>query len=210
MRPVVTLSAGALALAISLGITACGSSSTQTITPGSGTTAATSTTGPTATTGLTPTTATTATAITAPGGAGGSAFSTGPVPAVTGGTDLAQAPTLAAGGGAPPTQLTGQDLVTGTGPAASDTSTVTVQYVGALYDTGKVFDASWPPTGKGPTSFPLSQVIPGFKNTITGMKIGGRREVVIPPSLAYGAAGRPPTIPPSSTLVFVIDLLGVS
>jgi len=198
MRPVVTLSAGAVALAISLGLTACGSSSTQTISAGTGTTAAT--------TG----TAATATSTTAPGGAGGSAFSTGPVPAVTGGKDLTQAPTLAAGGGAPPTQLTGQDLVTGTGPAASDTSTVKVQYVGALYDTGKVFDASWPPTGNGPTSFALSQVIPGFKNTITGMKVGGRREVVIPPSLAYGAAGRPPTIPPSSTLVFVIDLLGVS
>jgi FKBP-type peptidyl-prolyl cis-trans isomerase len=91
---------------------------------------------------------------------------------------------------------------------AGASNTVKVQYVGALYTTGKVFDASW--TDSGPTSFPLSGVIPGFKDAIIGMKVGGRREIVIPPAFGYGAAGQPPTIPGNATLVFVIDLLGVS
>jgi peptidylprolyl isomerase len=83
-----------------------------------------------------------------------------------------------------------------------------VQYVGALYTTGKVFDASW--TDSGPASFPVGGVVPGFRDALLGMKVGGRREVVIPPELGYGAAGYPPAIPPNATLVFVIDLLGIS
>jgi peptidylprolyl isomerase len=85
---------------------------------------------------------------------------------------------------------------------------VQVQYVGALYDTGKVFDASW--TDNGPATFPLNGVIAGFKDAIIGMKVGGRREIVIPPAEGYGAAGSPPAIPANATLVFVIDLLGVA
>lgn len=135
-------------------------------------------------------------------------FAAGPVPAVGGATDMAKEPTIAAGTGTPPTKLTGKDLVVGTGPVAGPNATVRVQYVGALYSTGKVFDASW--TDNGPATFPLSEVVPGFKDAIIGMHIGGRREVVIPPALGYGAAGSPPVIPPNATLVFVIDLLGVS
>ncbi|HET9731757.1 MAG TPA: FKBP-type peptidyl-prolyl cis-trans isomerase [Acidimicrobiales bacterium] len=131
-------------------------------------------------------------------------FTSGPVPAVTGATDMAKEPVVAAGAGAPPTSLTGKDLVSGTGPSAGPDATVTVQYVGALW-SGKVFDASW--TDQGPATFQLSGVIPGFKDAIIGMKVGGRREIVIPPALGYGSSGQPPTIPGNATLVFVIDLL---
>ncbi|MDQ2724217.1 MAG: FKBP-type peptidyl-prolyl cis-trans isomerase [Actinomycetota bacterium] len=203
-RPVLTvnrgaLSRGALALTLTMavGVSACGSSSTKT----------TATTAPapagTATTLPTPTTASPA-----PGGNPNTVVD-GPVPAVTGATDLTKEPGVAPGSPPPPTALTGKDLVIGLGAAASATSTVKVQYVGAFFDTGKVFDASWT-DGSGPATFPLNGVIPGFGDAITGMKIGGRREVVIPPAQGYGANGKPPTIPPNTTLVFVIDLLGVS
>jgi peptidylprolyl isomerase len=116
-------------------------------------------------------------------------------------------PKIAAGGPNPPTQLTGQDLVIGKGATASTNDTVEVQYVGTIYTTGHVFDASW--TDNGPTVFPLSEVVPGFRDAIVGMRVGGRREVVIPPALGYGAAGSPPVIPANATLVFVIDLLSI-
>ena len=133
-----------------------------------------------------------------------------PVPAVTGATDLTRQPTIAAGTGSPPTRLTGADLVVGSGSVASASSTVKVRYVGALYANGQVFDASWTDPGGPSASFSLTQVIPGFRDAITGMKVGSRREVVIPPAEGYGAAGSPPAIPGNATLVFVIDLLGVS
>ncbi len=132
----------------------------------------------------------------------------GPVPSVSGATDMTAEPKIGPGAGTPPTALTEKDLVVGTGATAGPNATVKVQYVGALYGTGKVFDASW--TDTGPATFPLSEVVPGFKDAIVGMRIGGRREVVIPPALGYGASGSPPVIPPNATLVFVIDLLGIS
>lgn len=149
---------------------------------------------------------------TAPTTAGPSAppttlFAPGPVPAVTGAATLSKEPTIAAGSGAPPSKLVGKDLVVGTGATAGPAGSVTVQYVGALWTDGKVFDASW--TDQGPVSFQLGGVIPGFKDAIIGMRIGGRREIVIPPAFGYGASGQPPTIPPNATLVFVIDLLSV-
>jgi peptidylprolyl isomerase len=133
-------------------------------------------------------------------------FATGAVPAVSGADDLTKEPTISPGAGAPPPALTGKDLVVGKGTVAGPNASVTVQYVGALW-SGKVFDASW--TGSGPATFQLSGVIAGFKDAIIGMAVGGRREIVIPPAQGYGAAGQPPTIPPNSTLVFVIDLLKV-
>lgn len=135
-----------------------------------------------------------------------SLFTGGPVPAVSGADDLTKEPTISPGTGTPPSSLTGKDLVVGKGTVAGPNASVTVQYVGALW-TGKVFDASW--TDSGPASFQLSGVIPGFKDAIIGMAVGGRREIVIPPAEGYGSAGQPPTIPPNSTLVFVIDLLKV-
>ena len=149
----------------------------------------------------------TATSVSVPAKTGSTLFVTGSVPAVGGATDMSKEPTIAAGGSNPPSVLTGQDLVVGTGTSPGPNATVQVQYVGSLYSNGKVFDASW--TDNGPATFPLSGVVPGFKDAIVGMKVGGRREIVIPPAYGYGAAGSPPAIPPNATLVFVIDLLAV-
>lgn len=126
-------------------------------------------------------------------------------PAVDDATDLKKAPVIQPGAGTPETTLVTHDLVVGTGAAAVATSTVKIQYVGALYPTGKVFDATWTGGGK-PATFPLNQVVPGFAQGIVGMKIGGRREIVIPPDLGYGSQTNGP-IPGNSTLVFVVDLL---
>jgi peptidylprolyl isomerase len=85
---------------------------------------------------------------------------------------------------------------------------VTIRYTGALYSTGQVFDAS-PWTNNEPAVFPLNQVVPGFAQGIDGMKVGGRRELVIPPAMGYGSRAQGP-IPANSTLVFVVDLLAVN
>jgi peptidylprolyl isomerase len=109
--------------------------------------------------------------------------------------------------GASPKQLEETDLIEGTGPEAKSGDKVTVQYVGVGFDSGKEFDASW---NRGePFSFTLgaSEVIPGWDQGVEGMKVGGQRELVIPPELAYGEAGAPPAIGPNETLVFVIDLI---
>ena len=87
---------------------------------------------------------------------------------------------------------------------------MSVQYVGVLYKGGKQFDASWNDGSGKPVQLPLSGVIPGWQQGIPGMKVGGRRELIIPSNLGYGAKGSPPKIPPNSALVFVIDLHGVS
>ncbi len=123
---------------------------------------------------------------------------------------LSKKPVVVVPSGPPPTQLVSKDLVTGTGKTAQVGSTVVVNYVGVLYKNGTEFDSSWK-SGR-PFTTPLSpaSVIPGWVQGIQGMKAGGRRELIIPPALAYGAAGRPPTIPPRSTLVFVVDLLSVA
>ncbi|HVY96274.1 MAG TPA: FKBP-type peptidyl-prolyl cis-trans isomerase [Solirubrobacterales bacterium] len=111
--------------------------------------------------------------------------------------------------GPPPKELVTKDLIEGSGPEAKSGDEVTVQYAGVLYKTGKEFDASW---NRGePFSFTLGTggVIPGWDQGVEGMKVGGRRELIIPPELAYGSQGVGP-IPPESTLVFVIDLLSVN
>jgi peptidylprolyl isomerase len=111
--------------------------------------------------------------------------------------------------GKAPTKLVVKDLKEGTGAAAQEGQTVTVQYVGVSYKNGRQFDASW---DRGqPFTFPLGQgqVIPGWDQGVKGMKVGGRRELVIPPDLAYGAQGSPPAIGPNETLIFVVDLVGV-
>ncbi len=112
--------------------------------------------------------------------------------------------------GPAPTKLVIKDLIKGTGTAATAGSTVTVEYVGVLYKGGQQFDASWNDGSGQPTSLPLSGVIPGWQQGIPGMRVGGRRELIIPASLGYGAKGSPPKIPPNAALVFVIDLHGVA
>ncbi|WP_460865001.1 FKBP-type peptidyl-prolyl cis-trans isomerase [Rhodococcus aerolatus] len=121
--------------------------------------------------------------------------------------DLGTAPTLTAGTGTPPAGLVVSDVVEGTGELATASATVDVRYVGALYSDGSVFDSSWR-RGTDPISFPLNRVVPGFAGGIEGMKVGGRREIVIPPELGYGQRAQP-GLPAGSTLVFVVDLVGV-
>ncbi len=122
---------------------------------------------------------------------------------------LSKEPTVTPPSGPAPTKLQTKELIPGTGAEAKDGDTVTVNYVGVLYKGGKEFDASW--KRKETFSFALGkgQVIPGWDQGIAGMKVGGRRELIIPSALAYGAKGSPPTIPANAPLVFVVDLLGV-
>jgi len=124
---------------------------------------------------------------------------------------LSHKPVVVVPKGPPPTHLVVKDIIKGTGPVATSTSTVTVQYVGVLYSNGKQFDASWDDDSGQPTSFSLSGgVIQGWTQGIPGMRVGGRRELIIPPSLGYGKTGSLPKIPPNATLVFVVDLHSVS
>ena len=118
-------------------------------------------------------------------------------------------PTIKLPTGSAPTQMVVKDLKTGSGAAAKSGDQVSVQYIGVLYDNGSKFDSSY--DHGQPFSFKLGggQVIPGWDQGVAGMKVGGRRELIIPPGLAYGAQGQPPTIPPNATLVFVIDLVKI-
>jgi peptidylprolyl isomerase len=112
--------------------------------------------------------------------------------------------------GAPPKQLEEKEIVEGGGAEAKAGDEVTVQYVGVGYKSGEEFDASW---DRGePFTFTLGagEVIPGWDQGVAGMKVGGRRELTIPPNLAYGPTGSPPVIGPNETLIFVVDLVAVS
>jgi len=125
-----------------------------------------------------------------------------PSPAGTSGTK----PTIVVPPGSPPTGLQVSDLITGTGATVKAGDKVTVQYVLALYSTGKEFQSSW---GGQPVTFTLAEgnVIPGWVQGLDGMRVGGRRELVIPPSLGYGP--NPPAgsgIASNDTLVFIVDL----
>jgi peptidylprolyl isomerase len=118
-------------------------------------------------------------------------------------------PTVELPSGSAPKRLVVKDLKTGNGAEAKLGDQVSVQYIGVLYDNGSKFDSSY--DHGQPFSFKLGggQVIPGWDQGVAGMKVGGRRELIIPPDLAYGAQGQPPTIPANATLVFVIDLVSV-
>jgi peptidylprolyl isomerase len=123
--------------------------------------------------------------------------------------DLSSKPKIPKPSGDPPTKLVVKDIVAGKGRAAKAGDNVVVHYVGVLFSTGEQFDASWD-SGK-PFAFVLGQggVIPGWDQGVAGMKIGGRRLLIIPPDLAYGAQGQGP-IGPDETLVFVVDLLNAT
>ncbi|GAA0954442.1 FKBP-type peptidyl-prolyl cis-trans isomerase [Actinocorallia libanotica] len=111
--------------------------------------------------------------------------------------------------GPPPANLEITDLVVGDGEEAVRGQQVTVHYVGVAYSTGDEFDSSW--NRKEPFSFPLGggRVIKGWDMGVAGMKVGGRRKLVIPPHLGYGQRGAGPSIKPGETLIFVVDLLAV-
>jgi peptidylprolyl isomerase len=137
------------------------------------------------------------------------AASTAPAPGAGGAQQLATKPKVTVPSGKPPSKLVIKDIVTGTGATAQPGDTVSVHYVGVSYANGKQFDSSW--DRHEPFTFPLGggQVIPGWDQGVVGMKVNGRRELIVPPDLAYGQQGQPPAIAPNATLVFVIDLLRV-
>lgn len=108
--------------------------------------------------------------------------------------------------GPAPAELQIIDIVEGDGAEALASSTVDVHYLGVEYDSGEEFDSSW---GRGESiNFPLRALIQGWQVGIPGMKVGGRRKLIVPPAQAYGTAGGHPLA--GKTLIFVIDLLGVS
>jgi peptidylprolyl isomerase len=194
MRKTKTITCAAVALAAA--VAGCGSSSSAApgvqLAPSAGATSATSTA------------ASSSATTSASASATSTTTSSTPLPAA-----LKTKPKVSIPSGAPPSKLVVKDLIKGTGPAATASSTVNVQYVGELYKGGKQFDASWNDGSGQPVSLPLSGVIKGWQQGIPGMKIGGRRELIIPPGLGYGATAQS-KIPANSTLVFVIDLHGVS
>jgi peptidylprolyl isomerase len=124
--------------------------------------------------------------------------------------DLKTKPVIPKQTGADPKTLIVQDVIVGTGAEAKAGDTVDVQYVGVLRKDGKEFDSSW--KRKQPFSFALGsgQVIAGWDSGVVGMKVGGRRRLIIPADQAYGAQGQPPTIPANAALVFDVDLLKVT
>lgn len=108
--------------------------------------------------------------------------------------------------GPPPKKLEVKDLEQGSGATVKSGDRVSVNYVGVNYKTGKEFDSSWSRGRPFTFTLGIGEVIPGWDQGVKGMKLGGRRELIIPPQLAYGAAGAPPQIPPNETLIFVVDL----
>ena len=129
-----------------------------------------------------------------------------------GGDGAATKPKVEVPSGDPPTTLQKKDLQEGTGAEAQTGQKVSVQYVGVSWSTKKQFDASWDNPGAKPFNFTLGagNVIQGWDEGVPGMKVGGRRQLVIPPALAYGPGGYPPVIAPNETLVFVVDLVAIN
>ncbi len=123
--------------------------------------------------------------------------------------EVAGKPKVTVPEGPPPTELQIEDIKPGTGKVATAGSQLSMNYVGVNYSNGEEFDSSF--TAGAPIDFQLGTgaVIPGWDQGIEGMKVGGRRQLVIPPALAYGPQGSPPVIGPNETLVFVVDLLAV-
>ena len=112
-------------------------------------------------------------------------------------------------GGPPPEELQITDVIVGDGPEAVNGMQVLVHYVGVSYDSGEEFDASY---NRGqPLAFALGagQVIAGWDRGVAGMRVGGRRQLIIPPYLAYGEQGAGGVIGPGETLIFVCDLIAV-
>jgi peptidylprolyl isomerase len=188
-----------------IGIGACGGSSNSddpiadfASTPEPATTTA-SATDATATTATTPPTAT-PTASTKPAKSSGKT-----IKQLVISKNLKKKPSIGRPTGAPPTKLYTRDIVKGKGKAAKSGDNVSVQYVGVSYSDGVQFDASWDRNAQFPFQLGKGNVIKGWDQGIVGMKVGGRRLLVIPPALAYGnqANGK---IAANATLIFVVDL----
>jgi peptidylprolyl isomerase len=138
-------------------------------------------------------------------------------PILPGGADaqLRTEPTITVPAGAVPTKLEVKDLVVGTGKTVGPTDSVTVNYLGVNYVDCAEFDSSW--SRDSTANFSLAGVIPGFTkgiagdtaNGISAMKVGGRREIIVPPADGYGTAGQG-TVKPNEELIFVVDVLAAS
>ncbi len=127
------------------------------------------------------------------------------LPAVT--ANAGEAPTITAPTGTAPTTLQSKDIIVGTGTEVVATSTLTVHYTLMTWSDGKIIESSW--TGGQPATFPLAGVIAGWQQGLPGAKVGGRRLLVIPADLGYGPNGSGP-IGPNETLIFVVDIIGIS
>jgi len=127
------------------------------------------------------------------------------VPPVT--TNQGEAPTIGAPTGDAPKTLVIKDIIVGKGAVALPTSTMTVHYTLMTWSNGALIESSW--NSGSPATFPLANVIVGWQQGIPGMKVGGRRLLVIPSDLGYGAQGGGP-IGPNETLIFVVDAIGVA
>jgi peptidylprolyl isomerase len=178
-----------------IGLAACGGSTkTADIPSGSG---------DTGTAAATTETATTTTPAKAPVFAKPTAEVTKIADAV--GTDTKKKPKIPKPTGKPPAKLMVVDIVKGTGAPAADGDTLTVDYAGNSWSTGKEFDASWNSGQPFPVTLGQGSVIQGWEHGLQGMRQGGRRLLVIPPDLGYGSSGSGTKIKPNETLVFVVD-----
>jgi peptidylprolyl isomerase len=117
-----------------------------------------------------------------------------------------EVPTISKPEGSAPTELTTKDIIVGTGAEVLPTSTLTVHYTLMAWSTGKIIESSW--SGQ-PATFPLAGVVEGWQKGLPGSKEGGRRLLILPPSMGYGAAGSGP-IGPNETLIFAVDIIGVA
>jgi peptidylprolyl isomerase len=108
-----------------------------------------------------------------------------------------------------PTGLVLEDITVGEGDAAVPGRNVSVHYVGVAWSNGKQFDASWDRNDTFEFRLGAGQVIQGWDRGVSGMRVGGRRRITIPPALGYGSTGAGGVIKGGETLVFVVDLLGV-
>ena len=111
-------------------------------------------------------------------------------------------------GEAPPSELVTEDIEVGSGDEAVSGRAVEVHYVGVSWQTRKQFDASWDRGDSFRFNLGTGQVIKGWDQGVAGMRVGGRRQLIIPPDLGYGAQAQG-GIPANDTLIFVIDLVGV-
>jgi peptidylprolyl isomerase len=111
--------------------------------------------------------------------------------------------------GTPPAELVVEDITVGDGAEAKPGHQVSVHYVGVAHSTGREFDASYNRGDAFDFALGGGQVIAGWDRGVAGMRVGGRRKLVIPPDLGYGQRGAGGAIKPNETLIFVVDLLGV-
>ena len=127
------------------------------------------------------------------------------LPVVT--ANAGEAPSISAPSGTPPAELTTSDVIVGTGAEVLPTSTLTVHYTLMAWSTGQVIESSW--DSGSPATFPLANVVEGWQKGLPGATVGGRRLLILPPEMGYGPAGSGP-VGPNETLIFAVDIIGVS